>query len=327
MSFLNIQDPAKRDAVVADYLATVRSLQQDNLNKKAQDLAREEDLRKIFNPVVKSTEKSTKAITQELLPLQTEIKNINENLVKHTKEKEKVLQQQQQPAKHDLNIPIARYFKKGNKQDKYFGIERTTDGRYMMGDREVVIDKDSNIHVDTEVYKGTPGLWKLIMLPIPKSKDYTTDDLSRYKDLVKQTGVMFHPRNITNRSRPNTTFKWENILSKFQQSSTPPPLSSSDDDDHGLFYDTTPTHLSSSPYLPSEDEWDRRKDGTGLIQFLPSDIKGLTSRLHLLLAEFAAGNRSSTRNEIVFILDELLRRKKISRAEYTDINSYLSRCL
>ena len=45
MSFLNIKDPKKRDAVVADYLATVKRIQQRNLNEKAQALARDEDLK------------------------------------------------------------------------------------------------------------------------------------------------------------------------------------------------------------------------------------------------------------------------------------------
>ena len=57
--------------------------------------------------------------------------------------------------------------------------------------------------------------------------------------------------------------------------------------------------------------------------FLPGDIRGLEAKLNLLLAEFQAGN-TSTRNEIVFILDELLRRKQMSRKEYTEINNYVS---
>ena len=44
--------------------------------------------------------------------------------------------------------------------------------------------------------------------------------------------------------------------------------------------------------------------GEGIVQFLPGDIKGMTTKLNLLLAEFV--NRSSTWNEIVYILDELL---------------------
>ena len=40
MSFIDIKDPKKRDAIVADYLATVKKIQQRNLNERAQDLAR-----------------------------------------------------------------------------------------------------------------------------------------------------------------------------------------------------------------------------------------------------------------------------------------------
>ena len=85
MSFFNIKDPKKRDAVVADYLATVKRIRQQNLNEKAQDLARDEDLKEIFNPVVQSTEKSTEAITRELAPLREEVKHLNENLIKREK--------------------------------------------------------------------------------------------------------------------------------------------------------------------------------------------------------------------------------------------------
>ena len=131
------------------------------------------------------------------------------------------------------------------------------------------------------------------MLAKPKYVEYTGDDFLRYGDLVKQTNVMHHPQNVTARNRPASTWKWKHIL--------------------------TPIHH------PIKKEEEEDIDG----DVLTGDIKGMTSKLHLLLAEFAAGNRSSTRNEIVFILDELLRRKKISRREYTDINSYLylSKCL
>jgi hypothetical protein len=81
MSFLNITDPTKRDAIVADYLATVKRLQQRNLDEKTQDLIRHDDLKEMFDPVVESTEKSTTAITKELVPMREEMKNLNENLL------------------------------------------------------------------------------------------------------------------------------------------------------------------------------------------------------------------------------------------------------
>ena len=68
----------------------------------------------------------------------------------------------------------------------------------------------------------------------------------------------------------------------------------------------------------------KQQHGNGVVQFLPGDIKGLETKLNYLLGEYRAGNRSSyTRNEIVSILDELLRRKRISRKEYQDINTFL----
>ena len=59
------------------------------------------------------------------------------------------------------------------------------------------------------------------------------------------------------------------------------------------------------------------------IQFLPRDIKGLQTKLTYLLAEYQAGNTFATRNQIVAIADELLRRKHISQEEYHDISSII----
>ena len=62
--------------------------------------------------------------------------------------------------------------------------------------------------------------------------------------------------------------------------------------------------------------------GYGVVH-LPGDIKGLTDKLHLLSAEFFAGN-TTVRNELVHVLDALLRLKQLTRREYTDINNRLA---
>ena len=62
-----------------------------------------------------------------------------------------------------------------------------------------------------------------------------------------------------------------------------------------------------------EDE--ENKGGKG-IKFLPGDINGLLNRLKLSYGERHAGNIISTTNEIVAILDELLRRKQITPQQY-----------
>ena len=58
------------------------------------------------------------------------------------------------------------------------------------------------------------------------------------------------------------------------------------------------------------------------ISFLQSDIDSLRSRLRLLLGEFKAEHRA-TQNEIVAIVDNLLDRRRISRAETKKINKFL----
>ena len=52
------------------------------------------------------------------------------------------------------------------------------------------------------------------------------------------------------------------------------------------------------------------------ITFLPGNIKGLLDRFRLLFAEFPAGNTAATKNEIVGILDELLKRNYYNQREY-----------
>ena len=63
------------------------------------------------------------------------------------------------------------------------------------------------------------------------------------------------------------------------------------------------------------------------IEFLPTDISSLQQRLCHLLGEFQDSNTSATRNEIVAIADNLLKRKHISAAEYRKINNYISRIM
>ena len=293
MAFIDIKDPKERDRFVADYISTIKNIQQQSEDEKALGLKRQIDLEKTFNPVIKATEMSTKAITKE-------IKNI-----RPPRPTLSVSRKRTWDVSNGLTA-IDYYLNKYGKHnlDKYYGIQQDGD-KLMMGDKEVVVDGDSNIHVNDKTFKGTPGLWSLVMLKTPKG--FTDDDFAAYGELVKTTDVMQHPRSvIIGTSRPGQTSKYTKILKN---------IANENDDET--------TGEDRKDEAEAEDE---TIDGSG-IQFLPGDIKGLNTKLNLLLAEFAAGNRSSTRNEIVGILDELKRRKRISRKDYTDINSYLAKTL
>ena len=199
------------------------------------------------------------------------------------------------------------------KLDKYFGIVPDGDWHhYKMGKKRVQID-GPDILIDGTRYKGTKGLWSLIMRKAPS--DFSRGDMITYRKLVLHTNAMAYPNNLRPGSQVRRTKKWREIFPLFdtldeeEESPSspsvppppppPPPPSSS-------------SSSSSSPSLPKSYEGKTGEEGSN-IQYLSGDIKGLQTKLNYLLAEYLAGNRSSTRNEVVLILDELLRRRKISR--------------
>lgn len=280
MSFIDIKDPKKRDQIVADYVATIRNIQQRNENEKTLGQFQQQQLEKTFEPIIKAGEKSTEQIIKKIEPLQNELETVTTKINANTRLPIIIGRKRTWDERSGQNA-IDYYLKNYSKTDldKYYSIKQE-DGGLMLGNKQVLVDSSSNITIDDTTYKGTTGLWQLIMLNSPNESSYTKEDEQDYKEIINQTNLMNHPRDVKMNSRPRTTVK-RRIMDRLL-----------------------------------------RNEGEG-IYFLPGDIKSLSSKLKLLLAEFRAGN-TSTRNEIVFILDELLRRKRISRKEYVEINTLLS---
>ena len=81
---------------------------------------------------------------------------------------------------------------------------------------------------------------------------------------------------------------------------------------------SSPAHTrSSGKAKKAKDREHFYQKGDGVV-YLPGDINGVTKKLHLLAAEFFAGN-TTVRNELVHVLDALLRLKQLIRKEYDDI--------
>ena len=320
MSFINIKDPKKRDEIVAEYLATVKRLQNRDITERAHDLTRTEEINRVLEPVVRSTAKSTEAITKELIPIREEIHNLNDRIIAQQPPKlegKDEDQQQHQPPpppspppnredeeKEEPNL-VQMFYQQlpEEKIDKYFGI--IPDGgwnHYKMGKKRVQIE-GPDILVDGRRYNGTKGLWSLIMRKVPH--EFTREDMFVYRNLVLHTNAMAYPNNLRHDSQVRRTKKWRQIFPLFDT------------------LDMEEEQISPSSPPPSTSNPPQGKTTGDGIQYLPGDIKGLQTKLNYLLAEYRAGNRLSTRNQIVSILDELLRRRKISRKEYKDINTFL----
>ena len=273
MAFIDIKDPEKREEIVQDYVRNLKEIRERNENEKMRGITQRQDLAKVFQPVVQATEKSASQITSEL-------KNLKD---------EKLRKKEETEGPKATNKALEYYFEHfpKSKIDRYFGVYKEND-IYMMGNKEITVDDNNNIWLDngTDSYKGTFGLWKLIMYKAPEN--YFEEDLDNYKRLLERTNALEMPHRTSPNDRPKNTAKWK----FFKQI--------------GL----VPGHE-----MDEMDEEEKEEQGSG-ITFLPGDINGLIEQLHLLLAEHRAGNKSSTKNQIVAILDQLLRRNYLNQEEY-----------
>jgi len=289
MSFLNITNAKERDEIVAKYLATVKRLKERNMEERARDFQTHESIEKSLEPVTRTTKASTNAITKELLPIKEGIEKMNANLMQNIQHVPMVKQEEEKEEEFEP-VQINAFQKISNQAsaidiDPYFSIIENEKGDYQMGNTLVEITTDDNIIVNGEEFHGTTGLWSLIMFKKPKEDTYSKKDLEQYQRLVDLTNVMSFPNNLRKNSHVKGTYKWKKIFLKFE---------------------------------------DVLHEGNG-IKFLPADIKGLQTKLAYLLGEFQAGNTLATRNEIVSISDELLRRKNISQSEYRRINDFIQK--
>ena len=278
MAFIDIQDPVKREEIVQDYIKNIREIQEKKENQKLHGMTVQQNIEKVFQPVVKATEKSASQITSE---------------IKNLKEKPK-----NKPISSALNYYLNELDK--SKVDKYFGIYEK-DGVYMMGNKVITVDEYDNIRVDNTSFKGSRGLWRLIMMKKPEL--FEDEDLRDYKELIDRTDAIEFPHKVDSSNRPRNTTKYTFLMENF-----------------GVLESDKKDNEESDKGEESEesDEEKENKDGTG-IHFLPGDINGLINQLHLLLAEFRAGNKSATKNQIVAILDELLKRNYLNQDEYNGV--------
>ena len=299
MAFIDIKDPQKRDRIVQDYINSKKEFQQKSENNKAEGLQQQIELEKTYTPLIKATQESAKKIT-------TEIKNSRANV-----------EQEKGYWKKDFAKSAINYYLNISKnKDKYYGIQKRGDD-YVMGSKIITIDNQSNITVDDTKFEGTPGLWELIMLTKPSN--YTSKDMLEYENLVEKTQVIFNPLTKEKNDRPKATAKYKDILSTLEQAY---------DDDEGEEGEEEEERKEevegeNENEKTKKDESDEGGSGSG-IQFLPGNITGLLDRLKLLYAERGAGNIKSTTNEIVGILDELLRLRYLNREEYHAVCRELS---
>jgi len=168
MSFLKIKDPSKRDALAAEYLKIKNKIQENFRSERLGEQLMYEDFGKIFKPITEQQQKSSEEIVSRFAPLQEAIENMSPALPWG-----QVEGQPEAIPEPELDTPqieldetslAGEYLQKHSQRkgdvDKAFGISRDK-GKYFMGGKRVIIDRDSNLR--EKIYVETPGFWELIV--------------------------------------------------------------------------------------------------------------------------------------------------------------------
>ena len=336
MSFLKINDPLKRDAIVKEYLELKNRIRGNLLSERIGESQLQTDLSKFYRPITETQKATAREITEGLKPISERLENIRRDVkdipstisseiaikkyekeLKEEEKREKELEKKDEEEgkedkyKHLGKTAFNYLHNKGSyKSDLPFGIHEGNDGFYYLGARRdpnkennyflngkyKLTIADNNIVVDDEKFVGTPGLWELIMADEPDPKLIEPSDLDSYKRLLLKTNVLH--RNFD----PKNPYPRSSASPKWKDILRP-------------IWDeiTAGKGLHKPP----------KTKGSGVV-VIPSDPNALLERLDLLLASQEAGH-TGVRNELVSICDELKRQGVLDTKSYKNLNHIIKK--
>ena len=314
MSFIKVKDPRKREELVRDFIETRKRIKDNFISRKVGESEYQSGLTKLFKPVTETQKATAKEITDaqkataekitsELLPIKESLEKIPAITFPAFPALEMTKEEKTNLGPIATNALIGLASKGGI--DKSFGLN-VKKTKLHIGDKPIII-KDDNIIIEGVEYRGTPGLWELIMSEKPQY--FTEKDFINYGDLLIQTNAIYQKKTIQikiNQKAVNhiNGVKLLNlcgkILKKEKQLKT---IEEEDEED--------------------KDDPQPSTSGTGL-KILPSDPNALIDRFDLLFSSKKAGH-TGVRNEIVSILDELKRQGVLKTNEYKKLNSLIEK--
>lgn len=199
MSFLKIKDPHKRDELVKEYLATKRKIRAQNVAERLGEDYQQKEYEKVFKPITEQNKQTNKAILSKLNTIHDRPLELKTPLA--IEQSEDLLTSFGPIAAEHMK----KYLSKDG-ADRTFGFTES-DGKFLMGDKEINFDND-DIIVGDEKYKGTKGLWELIVSKNPQQ--FSDEDLSQYAELLLETNAMKQPGK--NKPKSSKSAKWNQII-------------------------------------------------------------------------------------------------------------------
>ena len=294
MSFLKINDPLKRDAIVKEYLELKNKIRSNFLSERIGEQQLQTDLSKFYKPITETQKATTREITEGLKPIKEGIEKIPEAIQTIVEEEE---EEEEHEEDRELVGDMAYYHLNIPNPDRDFGISKRGKDHYI--GKEHVIIKNNNIFLPKlgEEFIGTDGLWELLTSKNPQN--FTDEDYNMYEDLMIMTNAL-HRDNDENNPHPkgnHRSYKWVNII-------------------RPIWY-----RKKGGVYrFPKKKEG---YEGEGVV-VIPSDPNALLERLDLLLASQEAGH-TGVRNELVSICDELKRQGVLDTKAYKKLNHIIKK--
>ena len=304
MSFLKINDPLKRDAIVKEYLELKNRIRGNLLSERVGEQQLQTDLSKFYKPITETQKATTREITEGLKPVKEGLETIRkevhdipgivsdmEAVKKYGQEKEEEEEEEEEEEDEKKFGVYPKYYLDQDDNDEIFGI-RKVKSRYYIGNKRVTFKNDDIIIKETGMrFSGTPGLWGLITSKNPDKDliDWTKNDRDNYDKLMLITNALHKGYNQRKGPRSNKGVKWANILSS-------------------IWFDEKPK---------------KGYEGSGVV-VIPSDPNALLERLDLLLASQEAGH-TGVRNELVSICDELKRQGVLDMNAYKKLNHIIKK--
>ena len=294
MSFLKINDPLKRDAIVKEYLELKKNIRDNLLSERIGEQQLQTDLSKFYRPITETQKATTREIMEGLKPIREGIEKIPEAIQTLVEEEE---EEEEHEEDRELVGDTAYYHLSKPNRDEDFGISKRGKDHYI--GKEHVIIRDNNIFLPKlgEEFIGTDGLWELLTSKNPQK--FTDEDEDMYEDLMIMTNAL-HRDNDENNPHPkgnHKSYKWVNII-------------------RPIWY----KKKSRIIYPPKKKEG---YEGEGVV-VIPSDPNALLERLDLLLASQEAGH-TGVRNELVSICDELKRQGVLDIKAYKKLNHIIKK--
>ena len=346
MSFLKINDPLKRDAIVKEYLELKKKIRSNFLSERIGEHQLQTDLSKFYKPITETQKATTKEITEGLKPITETQKATTREIIEGLKP----IREGIEKLPKTIVFPTTQPIEEASGKEE---VERTAEKEYKPSPEtlgETAYDylhgkKYQDIDISFGIHLGTDGKYYMGATKSPDSGKYRLNS-------KKMLTIGFNNIIVDDEKFVGTPGLWELIM---KNKPNPDNFNEKDLEAYGmLLLKTNVLHHNFNPDNPnprSSDSykwnyifkhvWRNREDirkkevertaekevkkidGNGVV-VIPSDPNALLERLDLLLASQEAGH-TGVRNELVSICDELKRQGVLDMKAYKKLNHLIKK--